>query len=146
MRKTMLTIVGVASMIVLGGSATYSSLCSFSSGSSYFDTHSYCHNAVQVNYHIISDCPCRSRGSVSASGPFQCAFHSIVQWGGAFNANTITQDAPTAMVTTYDITLDCGESYRVSLSCSCLGRPSHEYFNDQGHCDGPCENDPPQGG
>lgn len=126
--------------IVLAGTWVHSDFCAFSSGKAYLDTGpSYCHLSAQVNYHIETDCPCRIQGSVSASGPFSCTFHSHTAWGGPFGTNSDTDAAPTALVSTYDITLSCGESYKVKMFCTCDDRPSHTYFLDQGNCGSECE-------
>jgi len=145
-RKSIATPLLVAGTVaLLGGSAagTYQQICKLSWGQSYLNAGpSYCHNAAVVFYHTLENCPCRAKGSVSATGPFACTFHSYIAWGGPFGGGSSTQDAPTAMVTTYDIPLDCGEAYKVDLACACEGRPKASYFIDNGACLGECE-DPP---
>jgi hypothetical protein len=144
------TLILAGSLTLLAGTAagTFLSVCNFDPGKAYLDAGpSYCHNAALVVYHTIADCPCRVSGSVSATGPFACNFFQSIEWGGPLGGNSITSHAPTAMVTTYDITLDCGETYTVDLSCSCGERPRWTYYLDQGACTQPCEEDPPsQGG
>ena len=138
--RSQLVIPSILAVVVLvGGTTAYSSICSFSNGNGFFDPGpSYCHLLAQVNHHILDDCPCRAQGSVSATGPFACTFHSYVAWGGPYGTSTIQDDAPVAMVTDYDISIDCGESFKVSVHCECHGRPRHLIFMDQGSCDGPC--------
>jgi len=127
-------------VVVLTGTWVHSDFCAFSNAKTYLDPGpSYCHTAAQVNHHIATDCPCRIQGSVSATGPFSCTFQSYTAWGGPFGSNSDTDTAPTALVSTYDITLACGESYKVRMSCTCENRPSHTYFIDQGSCEAECE-------
>lgn len=108
---------------------------------------SYCLNAMQVNYHEVFNCPCRVRGSVSATGPFACEFYAVIEWGGPFAMSSSTFSAPSALVATYDIDLDCGQTFKVEFSCSCGERPRLAYFTDQGECMVECpEEDPPSTG
>ena len=130
----------VAAAVLSAWKVTFSDLCAFTDGRSFLDPGpSYCHNVAQVNYHNTYDCPCRIEASVSASGPFACAFESLIQWGGPFGTSQTSESSPTALVSSYDITLSCGETFKVQMSCSCEERPGHVYWIDQGSCGTECE-------
>jgi len=146
-RKSFATpLLAAGCVVLLAGTsaATFESICRLSTGKSYLDTGpSYCHNAAAIFYHVLENCPCRAKGHVSATGPFACQFQSRVQWGGPWGGGQSADDAPVAMVTIYDIPLDCGEGYKVEVTCSCEERPRATIFFDQGDCSGECEEDPP---
>jgi hypothetical protein len=142
--STLLLALGCVALLAGTAAATFQSVCRLSSGSSYLDAGpSYCHNAATIFYHELYDCPCRAKGHVSATGPFACTFYSRVEWGGGFGGGIQEDEGPVAMVTHYDIPLDCGEGYKVELKCACEGRPQAIIYYDHGDCSGDCEGDPP---
>jgi hypothetical protein len=142
--RSLIVILALVAVVTCTASATYSSVCKFSWASTYYQHgQTYCKTSSQVNHHIVTVCPCRVQGSISASGPFQSSYSGTIQWGNGLAMNEVTQSAPTALVMDYDLELACGETYKVEMSCQIEPRPPAVYWIDQGSCDASCVEEEP---
>ena len=143
----------IVAFVLFFGTATYSSLCKISSGSMYFEPGPlYCLKKGHLLYRIHTDCPCRIQGSVLGEGydsvdPIYDSIHeAISEWGNALGTVSVSQSGIVDILVSYDITLQCGQAYKVTIGCTTGNRPQSIYYVDQGACEGSCEDPPPEEG